>query len=363
MKVNIVVADDDILYLKQLTNYLVKSTTNFEVHSFSQRDSLDKFLALGENPVGILLIAESMRCAATDNCDAPAKMLLVEDEITQIENYESVLKYQKTADLLNQIILYYGRKSGNPESIVQGSHNTKFIGVYSPVGGSGKTTLALVLAYKMGAAKQKAFYMNCERIDSSRDILPAEARIGMSELLMAVHGGEPDIGLRLNSQLYTAPQFGFSYVNPAESALEFNEIPVAEQLQLLDEIERIRQFDAVFLDFDSELNDNKIRILKYCDFLVVPFLPDIISLNKLKQLFRELKLHDELTDLLAKMRFVGNKIAPNILDYLQRSGLPEGCMRGVMLPVSGAMANVAGAMRSGALNQVDLDELLAGLGL
>lgn len=362
MKINIIVADEDELYLKQLTNFFVKVSANFEVHSFSKLESLRQFLLADEVAVGVLLIAENLRCAETDNCNATVKILLVEDLKTKAVDYESVPKYQKTADLLNQVTLLYGKKSGHADELARGDHNTKFIGVYSPVGGSGKTTLALLLAYKIALRKQKAFYLNYERVDSSRELLTAGAHISVSDLWLAVLSKEPDIGLNLLSKMYTEPQLGFAHVNPAESALEFNEIPVAEQLKLLDELESISQFDAVILDFESELNDDKLALLQYCDCLLTPFLPDLLSLNKLKQFIRELNLHEEYRNLLAKIYFVGNKMPTGVEGYLQQNALPAECLAGVLLPLSEHLANPLAAMRIGAFAPNFLDDVLTGLG-
>lgn len=361
MKISIVIADEDSLYLKQLTNYLVKETDNFEVYAFGSKGSLCSFLADGTVEVDILLLTEGMICPETDNC-AAVKILLAEDN-WQHMGYESVAKYQKTADLLKQVTLVFGTHSSRADELIRGTRSSKIIGVYSPVGGSGKTSIALLLAHCIGLRGKRAFYLNYERVDSTRELLAAKAQIGVSELLVAVHAKEQNIGLSLLTKLYEAPKLGFAYVNPADSGLEFNEVPLDEQMELVSQLSRTNSFDAVILDFDSELSIDKLQLLGCCDSVVTPFLPDVISLNKLKQFLHELKLRGEENALLGKTQFVGNKMGTNLQSYLQQSGLPEQCLNSIMLPVSAALANVTAAMQNESADLSGLTALLERLGL
>ena len=66
----------------------------------------------------------------------------------------SCKKYQKTQNLLNDILLKYAEKSGSAEAI-RGKSNTRMIAFYSPAGGSGKTALSLGLASSMAAEGEK----------------------------------------------------------------------------------------------------------------------------------------------------------------------------------------------------------------
>ncbi len=343
-KIGIAIADGDSFYLKQLTNYLVKAEQSFEVYAFSRQDSLTDFLTSSERKPDILLISENMRCEASDLCRIEAKILLSEGVQEETTGYDSILKYQKTAALVGQIMLIYGKRSGKGDKLVSGNRETKFIGLYSPVGGSGKTTLSLLLANRLGVRKKKVFYMNMERVDSTRGFLPAQAQIGVSDLLVAVHAKEKTTGLSLLSKMCQSQQFGFSYVNPPESSLEYNEVSIEEHLELLREIESLGQFDMVILDFDSELNQEKLQMLDFCDKLVVPFLPDAMSLNKFMQFFREMELREELSGLEKRMIFVGNRIGQGVEDYMRRCGVYQKCAPVVLLPVSGQLANPMDAL-------------------
>lgn len=46
-KVNIVIADQDEWYLKNLADCLMEKTGQFEIYTFSKTESLDRFLSTG----------------------------------------------------------------------------------------------------------------------------------------------------------------------------------------------------------------------------------------------------------------------------------------------------------------------------
>lgn len=353
-KIYIIIAEKDSFYLSQLANYILKSPQPFEVFTFSRQESLERFLRQGEERIDILLLSEEMRSATSDNCQAVVKILLSESE-REIEGYGCVKKYQKTSSLINEAMLLYGKSAGRLSRVLRGDKEACFIGVWSPAGGSGKTTLALLLAHQLGLLRRKVFYLNYERVDSSRSLLAPDAGISVSDLLVSTQSKETGIGLSVSSRMCTPPKLGFSYVNPPESSLEFNEVTLEEQTLLLEELEG--QFDFIVLDFESELNSEKLELLHLCDYIAVPFAPDALGVGKLLRFFQESRLREELAALAGKMLYVANKLGPGGEEYLRQRGVFQNCRPAAQLPLSGELANLETALPGG----YDTSALLAGL--
>lgn len=296
-KIKIAIADADTIYLDRLTGYFVKSAPNFEVFSYTSQDSLAQALADGPDNFDILMVDEEMRCPAVERCNVALKVLLSDGIKEAKGDFQALSKYQKTADLVTSLTLLYANASGREEDFSTGKGRARLIGVYSPIGGSGKTTLSLALAYVLGRRRKKVFYLGVERVDSVCGILSNEAKMSLSDLLVAVHGHESNIELQILSKLYADPKLGFSYVAPPESSLELNEISLDEQLELLDILSKLGQFEFVVLDFDSELNGEKLRLLNRCDQIVVPIVADLMGANKLLRFCREGELRGEVRSL------------------------------------------------------------------
>lgn len=346
--IRLVIADDDSAYLQQLTRCILQADYGLEVYSFAKVESLERFLQENQSgEVEIIAVSDSMRSPAVDSASG-VKILLSEGEQDEgCEGYLSVNKYQKFSNVISEILIAYGKVTGRSARVGGGTHQSKVIGVYSPVGGSGKTTVALMLAYQLGLRQKKVFYQNYERLNSSLRVLPKGAQIGLSDVMVAVHGKESGIGLLLQTKMYTSPEWHFSYVGPLDSALDLNELSGEEQCSFLRELASANAFDAVVLDFESELNATNFDLLQLCDWLVVPFLPDSMGLGKLELLFHEMELHEELRSLRERMIFVGNKMTPQATAYLQQQKIYGQCAPQAMLPLSEQHANLSAAVQQG----------------
>lgn len=356
--IQIAVADEDVVYLKQLTNYLISSEHKFNIFSFSKIESLVSFLNDPKNKTDILLLSEDMRCTETDRCNASVKIILSDEDIDEIDGYESVKKYQKTSNLMNSVMLIYGTNSGHADALSKGERSTRYVGVYSPVGGSGKTTLALILSHTLAQQGKKVFYQNLENIDSTRNILPMEAQMSLSDLLVDIRTKENGTGLKLISKMCTPQKIGFSYINPPDSSLELNEVSIDEKITLLKELGKISQFDVVMLDFESELNSDKLCLLQMCDKVIVPILPDVISINKMMQLFREIKLREELSSFKGKAIYVVNKIGQGTDTYLRQVGIYEHCSPTAMIPLSENIRNIGVFLQNGVAGDYQLQGIV-----
>lgn len=357
-KISIVIADSDSMYLRQISNYLLNNAPEFAVESFSKAEKLEHFLNSGEASIDILLLGEEMRCRETDQCRATAKILLCANGGgTEYEGYDTIKKYQKTADILNEILLLYGERSGNIALLSENGKGAKLIASYSPVGGSGKTTLSLLVANALGQMG-KTLYLNYERVNSIRTLLPEKATVNLSDLLVMIRTGEKNVGLTLHNKMYSDPVMGFSYVNPADSALELNEITVDEQILLLKEAVSQRDISFVVLDLDSELDSDKLRILQLCDSIIMPFLPETIGTNKVKQFYREMALHLEYQNIMTRIIPVGNKIGDGAESYLRQCGIFECVSPAAMLPWSDALANLPTSIQRGLLNVSMVSEII-----
>lgn len=360
-KITILIADSDQGYLKQLTSYLVNNHPRFDVVSFGKKDGLVSYLEKHREIIDVVLLDENMKCLETDACNASTKLLLVENIGSSNNGYQEIRKYQKLSILVNSIVLEYGKATGTSDALSKGAKKTRCIGVYSPVGGCGKTTLSILVAHALGVQQRKVFYLNYEHVDSTREILPRKAQISFSDLLLMIHSGEQGLGLRLLSGVHTSQDLSFYYINPSDSSLELNEIPIEEQRSLLSDVIDMAQFDDIIVDFDSELNGDKISLLQLCDRIIIPFVPSPVSMSKFLRFFKELSLHEETSSIAGKGVFVGNKMIHGIENYLRRSGLYENCTPAAMFPVSNTFANIGIGLQDAGDTYAGIQSILAQL--
>lgn len=360
-KINIALADSDELYLNHLSNYLMEHVNTLEVFAFSTKESLIKFIGDKSNKIDIIAFTEELMDEAVKSADVPAKVLLSDGTFSELEEFKSVNKYQKAEKFVKDILLIYAERTGRVEAVSNGNKNTKTVGFYSPIGGSGKTTLALSTAQILASQGKRVFYLNAEKINSTVDVLNKAGSGSLSDLYLAVKTKGANIGIKIMANKYTDTNSGISYINPAESSLEINEITADEFRRLLTEFENLSEFDYVIVDYDSEFSKEKIKLLEKCDVIVAPFTPENTSLTKAKVFIKELGMYDELKEIKQKTVFVLNKTVEQSNAIVQASGVTTACEIKAGIAMSPRLSDISDILHSGNLLESMMSGILANI--
>ncbi len=325
-KISIVIADSDELYLNHIANYLIANTHSFEVYSFTSKDSMIKYITdpSVRSKIDVIAFSEDFSDEAIVSSPAPAKIVLSDGSYAGTE-FAVVNKYQKADKFINEIVMIYAEYSGNSSAVMNGDKATKVIGFYSPVGGSGKTTLAVATACALSKMGKKVFYFNAEKLNSTGDVLHSTYGGSLSDLYLTLKTKGASVSNKIIANRSVDLSSGISFINAGESSLEINEITTDEFKKLITGLENMGEFDVAVIDFDSEFNKEKITMLGSMDKIVCPFTADSLSLSKLDVFVKELDMYDELRDIGFKLLYVLNKSDTQSISYIQNSGKLGGC--------------------------------------
>lgn len=119
-KKRMILADSDEIYLERLSNYFMEKAPQLELNIFTDKTLLKHFLETGTGD--ILAVDEEMADQEMAACpNVPVKIAL-SSGLGGAEGFESVKKYQKTENLLNEILLKYAELTGSAEAIKGSSH-------------------------------------------------------------------------------------------------------------------------------------------------------------------------------------------------------------------------------------------------
>lgn len=346
-KINIVIADSDELYLNHLTNYLIERMNTFEVYSFTTKESLIKFVGDKSKKIDIIAFTEDLLDGTISVADIPAKILLTDGSFTNLKDFDIVNKYQKADKFINDLLMVYAEKTGRVEAVTTGDKATQVIGFYSPVGGSGKTTLALATAYAEAMSEKRVFYFNAERINSTGNLLGAASSGSMSDVYLSVKTKGANVGLRIIANKYTDPETNITYINSAESSLECNELSVDEFKRLINEFEKLGEFDVVIVDFDSDFSREKIEMLEGFDKIFVPFTTDEPAFSKMRLFLKELEMHEELKEIFSKIFPVLNKANSQSKAVLENSDILKYCEVKATVSLSPVFADINNVLHAG----------------
>lgn len=357
-KINIVMADSDELYLNKITNYLLEKASDFEICSFTSKESMIKFITDKGNKIDVIAFSEDLLNDAISAANISVKILLTDGSYTDIKDFEILNKYQKAEKFVNDIRMIYADKTGHIEAVKTGNKNTKIVGVYSPVGGCGKTTISIALAMAIAKRGNRVFYFNCEVINSTTDLFNNAPSGNMSEVYLAMKTKGANAELKIIANKYEDPTTNITYINPAESTLELNELSISELKSLTEILGKISQFDVVIVDFDSSFDERKMEILSVCDDILMPFSPDLLSINKMSVLMNEFRIHRNLRELFNKIHLVVNKFDTHKSIELQNSNITNHKEIEASIPISSMFYDLRNLAYSNQSSQQVLNPLL-----
>lgn len=164
------IADSEARYAGAFMEYVnLKKSHLFRVRMCTEKEHLKEIFS--EEEIEILLITAEWYESCRDLIQNECVIFLSEGNLPAgLRIYPAVYKYQSVENILREIMYYYSEQE-NDEEYFTGIHkDNRVIGVYSPVGGIGKTTFALTLGQVL-AENQNVLYLNLEECSGFKEFL------------------------------------------------------------------------------------------------------------------------------------------------------------------------------------------------
>ncbi len=304
--INIIIADSDSRYLRRLVNNLMEINKQINISSFSEKGSFIKYLTEKNNHFHILLFSEDMYSEEIDRHRIDLKMVLADGNVSFDGKYKALNKYRRAEELLNEVLVEYSDKTGSVENLSATENGTRVIGVYSPVGGSGKTTLALMTAMALSSAGRKVLYLNFEGVSSVGEIFKGISTHSMSEVFLAAKTKKANVGLKVIQCRETHYDTGIDFINAPECAAEYSEMTSKELKRIAEETKAIGQYDDIVVDMNSGYNDDIFEVLNVCQVILTPFRDNKASFNKMECFADELEKIQKLETIGKKLILIEN---------------------------------------------------------
>ncbi len=267
MNISIAIADSNKNYLERLVEGLqeyeelsVSVFTNarlleqamenkrFDVVLFDP-DIDDNKLYLGNTKLAICLYSDEARNTAlyADNC--------------------KIIKYQRISKLYKEIVKEYADKAGYSLE-KDNSQNARIIAMYSPIGGSGKTTLALALGTKFALTGKNVLIISLEQMESAIAYgVSSEDGEGVTMLLEAL-GESTNFELKLKSLVKTMAN-NVSYLEGFDRVVDYNTVTKEEMEGVITKIKKVGNYDAVVIDMGCTIDAIGQVVFSVADTIVV----------------------------------------------------------------------------------------------
>ncbi len=283
-RLSLVLADRDKDYLAKFEKFLmINYPQRFELFSFSSFNKLSEFLNIPDKR-DILLINSNLYNKELQMKDIEAVVFLSGDNAEHTpEGFETINKYRHAEMLITDVLRIYAARSPRAYA-VSGNANTRFVGVYSPAGGTGKSCIAAGCSILCARSGLKTFYLNLEEVPSTSLFFYSEAEQSFSNVIYHLKGKGKNLCLKLEGAKCRDMKTGVHFFSPPDSILEMDELSDQDVVLLLNELKASATYDTIFIDMSCGLNQRNAAILNLVDVIILIFVPGDISIIKMKEL-------------------------------------------------------------------------------
>ena len=287
-RLDLVLADTNAEYCDSLFKYFNHHyKERFRMDCFTDFELFIKHLDSESSTIDVLLISiDFLSRMAVNDIEEKVKVIveLKENSETSKTKYRYINKYGNADDMAQRLLdIYTDEYSHHTSTVPEFAGRKSFvIPVYSPEGGSGKTTIAVALSMMYAGMGKKPFYLNLEKYYSPWKMFNPSSVRGLSDILFHIRTKDTDIGAKINSYKITDPDYGVDYLSKVATPMDLEESGVQEVICLVKEMTSMELYDAIIVDTDGSLDLFKPEFIKLCHKIVVPYTDSGLGLSKLK---------------------------------------------------------------------------------
>lgn len=305
-KFNVVIADCDEGYADALSKYLSSWRENdFNVISFTKEELLRKYL--DSEIADVLLISPQLMAENLNLSHVQVTIINTPDRIPEsLMGYPNINKYQPGDILARELIRIFSENS-NDEIIIKNNRSGSVItGVYSPIGGIGKTTVSVGLAMQYALKGEKTLFISLEELASYTSLLNCNSSNNFSDLLYFMKQKNKNLMLKIEGLKNCDSHSGLYYFSPSSCYKDMQEVTSDEWLELIGYIKNNSAYDRIILDFDSTLNNKNMELFNMCNEVILLINGDNMSQSKINQMYNSLEKVGK-KDLHSKVNILFNK--------------------------------------------------------
>lgn len=302
MEIKLCIIDTDTEYIDRFIS-AANSKENMIISAFTDRDALAS--SLQTRNYDILLFSPSVDLTGINLKKIAISILLYEDpdrvDSVKFERFPKIMKYQRVSSIISKMLDLYSDVSGSGFGSEGFAGVTKTICVYSPVGGAGKTTVALSLASLIANRGFRVLYLNFESISSYGAYLKQDGGKNMGEVIAGMEK-KINISLKIKS-IVKADSRGIMYFEEFSSVYDMEEITDEDLEMLVNAVSGSDICDYIIMDMDSAYDKKARRAIQISTANVIVSPNNGFGLRKLDKFFAQYR-HD--SDLFSKMFIVNN---------------------------------------------------------
>lgn len=311
----IAICDEEQDYTRRFAQYANRYRDPlFAVHGYTNIQELVKDTK--EHPANIILLSPKL-IGDLKGKEQTGQIICLTEEDYQEEDpdYPVIYKYQSCPQILRKAYSIYADQTPVSLGTALRTGRMKRIGVFSPLGRTGKTSFALAFGKEL-AKHRKTLYLNMEEFSGFEILYPWGDGWTLSELMYFMKQGKNAFACKLESMI---GQIGsLDYIPPVKSPLELRTISKEDWERFLEGLEKESKYEFAILDLSCGI-EGIFDLLEQCDGIYMPLGTDEVAQAKLWQYKETLKLL-EMEDILEKTEKITFSQIEQIEGYAQMEG-------------------------------------------
>lgn len=272
------VYDEDPFYAERLSDYVNRKEKGiFAAQAFTSRERLKEFAK--EHEIDVLLTG-AQETDGISGMESVQKIYLSEEQKGQeADNGPQIYKYQSGDDIIREVMAVYCEiPEAKAEFPGLFQKEKRIIGVYSPVGRCGKTSLALAVGQVL-AKEEKLLFVTLDTFTGFTGLLDEQWKRDLSDLIYYYKQGRFK-GIRVNSVIYYLGDM--AWLPPIRFPDDYNQITAEEMAGLLLKISEESGYKTIVLDIGN-YGRQVLPILEICQVIYMPVKEDMISRAKIEE--------------------------------------------------------------------------------
>ncbi len=292
-KLKLLIVDEDKVYLENILNYIMIYIKKFEVVGFSSIEKSINYLEENDDIDIIAISGSVLNCDLIKKIDKISKIFLYEgDKIEVPKDFVLIDKYQRLDSIVEKIFYTYAHELKRDDISLSYQKDTKILSFYSPIGGSGKTTLALSFARIADYSGFKALYINFEQFFSLNNVIDmSQNKNCLSKIFFGIKS-KLNIEQVIKETILRDEQLKLDCILPFKSCLEVDEISIYELQTFVSHIKKFSDYKFIIFDLSSQLNHINNILMEASDNIIIPRKCDEVSTSKIHNFNQELIRHE-----------------------------------------------------------------------
>ena len=276
----LVIYDEEKQYANLLMDFFTsKRDIPFQTITFTDKSKLFQFLY--SQKVEILLISSTAMEEEIEECDIKEIILLSDGSIpTDFSSYPSIYKFKSAENIVREVLEKFIEIENDKETFVVSKGNAKVVGVYSPVGRSGKTTFAIALAQILSEG-HKTLFISFEEFAVFQNEMETTSPGNLADLMYYYKQNPETVSIKLQAIVQNINSL--DYVSPIYYARDLRETTTEEWKELLDHISSVTIYEYIVLDIGDMIGD-LLSMFDYCDQIFMPTVDDKLSEMKINKI-------------------------------------------------------------------------------